>query len=36
MDEIKIVGDVVRDGLFCTECPKYKDCNLECNEIKEN
>ena len=27
------LGDVVREGKFCTECPKYKKCELECNEL---
>ena len=31
----KSIGEVVREGLFCTECPKYDNCNLECNDLDE-
>lgn len=28
------LGEVVREGLFCTDCPKKDNCELECNEVK--
>lgn len=28
------LGEVVREGLFCTECPYNKDCKKECDKIE--
>lgn len=28
------LGEVVREGLFCIDCPKKYDCVLQCNEVK--
>lgn len=29
------IGVVVREGLFCTECPNYDSCELECNDLDQ-
>ena len=29
------IEEVVQLGMFCTECPYYNKCKMECKEVKE-
>jgi hypothetical protein len=34
MEDAKTVGDVVRQGLPCSDCPFYNDCHFECEKVE--